>query len=194
VKKSSNGHLRYWRGYKLHLDVTDGHIPISALLTGASVHESQAAIPLMTLSTQRVTCLYDLMDSAYDAAAIRAHSLGARPPAHYRSPAALPQDRRAQSAATQELTFRKMVPELELRAEEMTGPNRIVSALLTGTVAQPSISVAACSFCWPPSPSRSTSHQSHTHTKIRSVKATSPEFCKRVTEVEEKISTFISES
>jgi Transposase DDE domain/Transposase domain (DUF772) len=81
VKKSSKGYLRYWRGYKLHLDVADGQIPISALLTGASMHDSQAAIPLMTMSTQRVTYLYDLMDSAYEASAIRQHSLqlGHRP-------------------------------------------------------------------------------------------------------------------
>lgn len=67
VKKSSRGHQQYWRGYKLHLDVADGQIPISALLTGANVHDAVAAIPLMTMSAQRVTWLYDLMDSAYDA-------------------------------------------------------------------------------------------------------------------------------
>ncbi|HYI93231.1 MAG TPA: hypothetical protein VEX68_06785 [Bryobacteraceae bacterium] len=32
VKKSSQGHKQYWRGYKLHLDVADGQIPISAIL------------------------------------------------------------------------------------------------------------------------------------------------------------------
>jgi DDE family transposase/transposase-like protein DUF772 len=74
TKKSSKGYQQYWRGYKLHLDVADGQIPISALLTGAHVHDSQAAIPLMTLSTQRVTYLYDLMDSAYDARAIQQQS------------------------------------------------------------------------------------------------------------------------
>jgi Transposase DDE domain/Transposase domain (DUF772) len=81
TKKSSKGHQQYGRGYKLHLDVADGQIPISALLTGASVHDSQVAIPLMTMSSQRVTYLYDLMDSAYDARAIREHSLqlGHRP-------------------------------------------------------------------------------------------------------------------
>jgi len=74
VKKSSKGHLSYWRGYKLHLDVADGQIPITALLTGACLHDSQAAIPLMTLTSQRVTYLYDLMDAAYDANEIDAHS------------------------------------------------------------------------------------------------------------------------
>jgi hypothetical protein len=81
VKKSSKGHLSYWRGYKLHLDVADGQIPITAVLTGACVHDSQVAIPLMSMTSQRVTYLYDLMDAAYDAQAIRAHSeaLGHRP-------------------------------------------------------------------------------------------------------------------
>lgn len=74
VKKSSKGHQQYWRGYKLHLDVADGQIPITALLTGACVHDSQVAVPLMTLTSQRVTYLYDLMDAAYDARQIDAHS------------------------------------------------------------------------------------------------------------------------
>lgn len=47
--------------------MADGKIPISAVLTSASVHDSQVAIPLATLSTQRVTYCYELMDSAYDA-------------------------------------------------------------------------------------------------------------------------------
>ncbi len=74
AKKSSKGNTIYWCGYKFHLDVADGQIPISALLTGANVHDSQVAIPLMTLTSQRVTYLYDLMDSAYDADAILEHS------------------------------------------------------------------------------------------------------------------------
>ena len=75
VKKSSKGHLNYWRGYKLHLDVADGDIPITALLTAAKLHDSQAAVALMHLTSRRVTYLYDLMDAAYDANAIREHSL-----------------------------------------------------------------------------------------------------------------------
>ncbi len=74
AKRSSKGNAMYWRGYKLHLDVADGEIPISAVLTSASVHDSQVAIPMIHLTSQRVTYLYDVMDSAYDAAAIRAAS------------------------------------------------------------------------------------------------------------------------
>jgi Transposase DDE domain/Transposase domain (DUF772) len=77
AKKNSKGNDQYWRGYKLHLDVADGQIPISAVLTSASVHDSQVAIPLMTMSTQRVNYYcYDLMDSAYDAQHITEHSRG----------------------------------------------------------------------------------------------------------------------
>jgi hypothetical protein len=76
VKTSSDGNQKYWRGYKLHLDVADGQIPISAILTGASLHDSQVAIPLATLTAQRVTSLYDVMDSAYDAREIIDHSRG----------------------------------------------------------------------------------------------------------------------
>lgn len=74
AKKNTQGNEQYWRGFKLHLDVADGQIPISAVLTSASVHDSQAAIPLMTLTSARVTHLYELMDSACDAESIHAHS------------------------------------------------------------------------------------------------------------------------
>jgi hypothetical protein len=74
AKKNSQGNEQYWCGYKLHLDVADGQVPVSAVLTSASVHDSQVAIPLMTLTSQRVTHLYELMDSAYDADPIHAHS------------------------------------------------------------------------------------------------------------------------
>ena len=74
AKKSAKGHEQYWRGYKLHLDVADGQIPVSAILTSASVHDSQVAVPLMTMTSSRVTYLYDLMDSAYDADPILEHS------------------------------------------------------------------------------------------------------------------------
>jgi hypothetical protein len=74
VKTSASGLPQYWRGYKLHLDVADGQIPISAILTSASLHDSQVAIPLTTMSTQRVTYCYELMDSAYDAQEIKEHS------------------------------------------------------------------------------------------------------------------------
>ena len=75
-KRNSKGYPHHWVGYKLHLDVADGQIPISCILTSASVHDSQVALPLATMTAQRVTNLYDLMDSAYDAGVIEKWSLG----------------------------------------------------------------------------------------------------------------------
>ncbi len=66
-KKNSKGFKSSWTGYKLHIDSADGGIPISCVFTSASVHDSQVAIPLAKISSERVTNLYDLMDSAYDA-------------------------------------------------------------------------------------------------------------------------------
>jgi hypothetical protein len=74
TKKNSKGRSSSWTGYKLHIDAADGGIPISCILTSASSHDSQSAIPLATLTDTRVTNLYDLMDSAYDAEQIHAHS------------------------------------------------------------------------------------------------------------------------
>ena len=74
TKRNAKGHTTSWIGYKLHLDVADGDIPISGLLTSASLHDSQAAIPLATVTAGRVTNLYDLMDSAYDAPEIKQKS------------------------------------------------------------------------------------------------------------------------
>jgi hypothetical protein len=74
TKRNAKGHTTSWIGYKLHIDTGDGDIPISCLLTSASLHDSQAALPLATITARRVTNLYDLMDSAYDAPEIREKS------------------------------------------------------------------------------------------------------------------------
>ena len=51
TKKDSKGKKLCWRGYKLHIDVIDGDLPISWLLTSASLHDSQAAIPLAQINS-----------------------------------------------------------------------------------------------------------------------------------------------
>jgi hypothetical protein len=71
TKKDSKGNKHHWVGYKFHVDVGDGEIPLSAVTTSASTHDSQVAIPLTKLTAERVCSLYDLMDSAYDAESIR---------------------------------------------------------------------------------------------------------------------------
>jgi hypothetical protein len=74
TQRNAKGHQQSWIGYKLHIDTADGEIPISCILTAASVHDSPLAIPLATMTAAKVTNLYDLMDSAYDDAAIKQHS------------------------------------------------------------------------------------------------------------------------
>ena len=73
-KKNSKGYKQSWIGYKLHIDAADGAIPISCILTSASLHDSQVAIPLGTMTNDRATYLYDLMDAAYDVQIIKEFS------------------------------------------------------------------------------------------------------------------------
>ncbi len=74
AKQDSKGNKYYWTGYKLHIDSAEGGIPISCIITSASLHDSQVAIPLAEETASKVTSLYDLMDSAYDAEQIYSFS------------------------------------------------------------------------------------------------------------------------
>jgi len=65
TKCNAQGYKVSWNGYKLHIDTADCGVPIAALLSSASMHDSRAAIPLSLISQQRVTSLYDIMDAAY---------------------------------------------------------------------------------------------------------------------------------
>ena len=78
TKKNSKGYKETWIGFKFHIDAADGQIPISCILTSASTHDSQVALPLAAMTSQRVINLYDLADAAYDAPIIREYirSLG----------------------------------------------------------------------------------------------------------------------
>ena len=71
TKRNAKGYKTSWIGYKLHIDTADGDIPVACILTSASVHDSQVAIPLAMMTSARVVNLYDLMDSAYDVPEIR---------------------------------------------------------------------------------------------------------------------------
>lgn len=74
TKCNAQGYQVSWNGYKLHLDTADCGVPISALLSSASMHDSRAAIPLSLMSAQRVTNCYDLMDAAYCSGVLREFS------------------------------------------------------------------------------------------------------------------------
>lgn len=72
INAKGNGYA--WIGGKLHLGVVDGDIPITAIYTCASVHDSQVAIPVINETSKRVDYLYDLCDKAYDSQGIVAFS------------------------------------------------------------------------------------------------------------------------
>ena len=74
TKLNTKGYKTTWNGYKLHTDVIARGITVSALLIFAFLHDSQVAIPLAKMTAQRVTNLYDLMDSAYACSSIRDYS------------------------------------------------------------------------------------------------------------------------
>ena len=71
TKINSKGYKIAWTGFKIHIDTIDGDIPISSVLTSASVHDSQVALPLSKITHGKVTALYELMDAAYDSSIIR---------------------------------------------------------------------------------------------------------------------------
>ena len=144
TKRNSKGHPSYWVGYKLHLDVADGGIPISCILTSASVNDSQVAIPLATMSAQRVTNLYDLMDSAYDATLIREKSLalGHVPliDGHTRRGGVKPQFaphevQRYKERTTIERVFARLKEEFGARTVRVRGPAKVMTSLWFGIVA-----------------------------------------------------------
>jgi len=81
VKQNSKGNREIWIGGKLHISAVDGDIPITAFYSGANVHDSSVALPLIQETSKRVNYLYDLQDAGYDADVIREFSttLGHRP-------------------------------------------------------------------------------------------------------------------
>ena len=81
IKQNSKGNREIWIGAKLHISAVDGDIPITAFYSGANVHDSSVALPLMQETRKRVNYLSDLQDAGYDADIIREFSttLGHRP-------------------------------------------------------------------------------------------------------------------
>ena len=144
TKRSSKGYPSYWVGYRLHLDVADGGIPISCILTSASVNDSQVAMPLATLTALRVDNLYDLMDSAYDVPLIREKSiaLGHVPiiDGHTRrggeKPEFAPHEaQRYKERSTIERVFARLKEEFGGRVVRVRGPAKVMTSLMFSIIA-----------------------------------------------------------
>jgi hypothetical protein len=156
-KRNSKSSVEYWVGYKLHLDVSDAHLPISAVLTSASVHDSQAALPLALQSKSRVCNLYDLMDGAYDSKIIREFSraLGHVPiiPRNFKSDArgkeeymaeqrrmaivhmSTPEDQRFKERTAVERVFSRLKDEFGGRYVRVRGHAKVLAHLMFGLLA-----------------------------------------------------------
>ena len=80
-KKNSKGNMEWFIGYKAHLAVDDCGIVVAHHVTGACVHDSQVAIPLMRRAKGRCDFLYALMDGGYTSRRIEdfASSIGKVP-------------------------------------------------------------------------------------------------------------------
>jgi hypothetical protein len=130
TKQNSKGHKETWIGFKFHVDAADGQIPISCILTSASTHDSQVALPLAAMTSQRVINLYDLADAAYDSPIIRerSRSLGHVPiiDINPRRNAKLKEELRAEERRLELLHFER--PE-EHRYKERTNIERVYARL-----------------------------------------------------------------
>lgn len=144
-KRNSRGNMEWWRGYKLHIDWGDGEMPLSCILTSASVHDSQVAIPLAEMTRTRVVSLYDLMDSAYDSEIIRRHSISLmhvpiiESNKRNRGLAKLPfnpaQSRRYQQRTTAERGAARLKDDYGARFLRVRGPTKVLAELMFGVLA-----------------------------------------------------------
>jgi hypothetical protein len=141
-KVNSQGKKNHWKGYKLHLDVTDFGLPVTAVLTGANVYDNQVAIPMEKLTERKVTYLYALMDSAYDAGPVRSLILSCnrvpiidynkrRGPQKYFDPA---EKQRFKIRSTVERTNAHLKDWLIGSAIYVKGPKKVMQRLMLGVV------------------------------------------------------------
>jgi hypothetical protein len=141
-KRDSKGFAETWIGYKLHADVADCGMAISLLLSSASLHDSQAAIPLMTMTRNRVTHLYENMDAAYDSADIRDHCLAggqipiidSNPRRGEKKPMDPAKDRRYDERTTVERFFARLKDEFGGRTVMVRGWKKVMTHLMFGVL------------------------------------------------------------
>ncbi|WP_319755504.1 transposase [uncultured Sphaerochaeta sp.] len=65
AKQNSKGKKQWFIGYKAHLATDDYGVPVSFAVTGASVHDSKVAVPLMKKARKTTDFLYVLLDKGY---------------------------------------------------------------------------------------------------------------------------------
>jgi hypothetical protein len=73
AKQNSQGRRQWFIGYKAHMACDDFGVPVAYTVTGACVHDTKAAIPLMKLTQKNFDFLYALMDKGYVSTDIEAY-------------------------------------------------------------------------------------------------------------------------
>jgi len=143
TKINAKGHKSSWRGYKLHLDTACCGVIVSAVLTGAAVHDSRAALPLSIMSSQRVQPLYELMDAAYCSEVIRSHVgsqgrvalIDHNPRAGQKIEFAPHQAQRYKTRSGAERSNARLKDEFGARDVQVRGAAKVMSHLMFGVVA-----------------------------------------------------------
>jgi hypothetical protein len=140
-KKGSKGHLSQWFGYKLHIDVCDDGIPISCILTAASVNDSQCSVPLEIMSNSRVKSLYTLADKGYDSGDLRRHiesfeKVALIQPRNYDSPNKIDFDpamsERFKRRTSVERAFSRCKDRFGFRNVRVKGHSKVFTHVMTG--------------------------------------------------------------
>jgi hypothetical protein len=142
-KCNAQGYKNSWNGYKLHIDTADCGVPVSALLSSASMHDSLAAIPLALMTAQRVTNCYDLMDAAYCSSVLREHSrslghvplIDHNPRRGEKRAFTASEAQRYQERSQAERTNARLKDDFGGRFVRVRGPSKVMSHLMFGILA-----------------------------------------------------------
>jgi len=70
AKQNSKGNKQWFIGYKAHIATDDFGVPICFVVTGACVHDSKVAVPLLKIANQKTEFFYILLDKGYISPAV----------------------------------------------------------------------------------------------------------------------------
>ncbi len=70
AKQNSKGKRQWFIGYKAHIAADDFGVPICFAVTGACVHDSKVAVPLLKMAKQETEFFYILLDKGYISPAV----------------------------------------------------------------------------------------------------------------------------
>ena len=154
-KTNATGYTATWNGVTLHVDVNDNGLPLRAIVTSASVQESQGAIPLMQRTSAKGPSCSDRMDAAYDARPIWEQSRARGPvPISDRTPRggavvpmAPPEAQRSNERTASERFNRRLKEACGGRNVMVRGAGNVMIHLMCGVVAlcaDPLLTVTGC--------------------------------------------------